>query len=139
MRGGAHDLMAVAELDPSGIPLPEAELQTRFEALQRKRPQWELIESFNDEPHAIVVVPSLGGVDLPLDATKRKRTRSDARRRLYLVSPRDGGPPPLSAKLLERPRLMDEIRSRGCCSPRSAPACAVFQTPFAGIPNGVPN
>jgi hypothetical protein len=34
-----------------------------------------------------------------------------ARRRLHLVSPHDGGPAPLSAKLLERPRLLDEIRS----------------------------
>ena len=37
---------------------------------------------------------------------------SHARRRLHLLSPHDGGPPPLSAKLLERPRLIDEIRSR---------------------------
>ena len=36
---------------------------------------------------------------------------SHARARLYLVSPHDGGPAPLSAKLLERPRLLDEIRS----------------------------
>ena len=36
---------------------------------------------------------------------------SHARRRLHLVSPHDGGPAPLSAKLLERPRLVDEIRS----------------------------
>lgn len=34
-----------------------------------------------------------------------------ARRRLHLVSPHDGGPAPLSAKLLERPRLLDAIRS----------------------------
>jgi hypothetical protein len=37
---------------------------------------------------------------------------SQARRRLHLLSPHDGGPAPLSAKLLERPRLIDEIRSR---------------------------
>ena len=36
---------------------------------------------------------------------------SHARRRLHLVSPHDGGPAPLSAKLLERPRLLEEIRS----------------------------
>ena len=116
-------------------------------------PQWELIEGFTDEPYGIVVVPSLSGIDLPLDAAKRQayeerylfllfllrqpRTRlvyvtsepiqpsvidyylgllpgvvaSHARRRLHLVSPHDSGPPPLSAKLLERPRLLDEIRS----------------------------
>ncbi len=35
---------------------------------------------------------------------------SHARRRLHLVSPHDGGPQPLSAKLLERPRLLEQIR-----------------------------
>lgn len=34
-----------------------------------------------------------------------------ARRRLFLVSPLDGSPGPLSRKLLERPRLIDRIRS----------------------------
>jgi hypothetical protein len=143
-----------ADLDRRGIPLPEAELQARFEALQTKLlPQWELIETFTEEPYVMVVVPSLGSIDLPLDSTKRQayeerylfllfllrqpRARmiyvtsepiqpsfidyylgllpgvvpSHARRRLHLVSPHDGGPAPLSAKLLERPRLLDEIRS----------------------------
>jgi Pre ATP-grasp domain len=36
---------------------------------------------------------------------------SHARKRLHLVSPHDGGPAPLSAKLLQRPRLIEEIRS----------------------------
>jgi hypothetical protein len=146
--------VATAELDGPRIPLPEAELQARFEALQRKLiPQWELIKAFGDEPRGIVVVPSLSGVDLPLDSAKRQAyeerflfllfllrqplanlvyvtsqpiqpnvldyylgllpgvVASHARRRLHLVSPHDGGPPPLSAKLLERPRLLDEIRS----------------------------
>ena len=35
-------------------------------------PQWELIEAFTDEPYTMVVVPSLSGVDLPLDSTKRQ-------------------------------------------------------------------
>ena len=151
---GASDPVATADVDRTAIPLPEAELRARFEALQRKLiPQWELIERFTDEPYGIVVVPSLSGVDLPLDSTKRQAyeerylfllfllrqpraklvyvtsqpiqpsvidyylgllpgvVASHARRRLYLVSPHDGGPPPLSAKLLERPRLLDEIRS----------------------------
>ncbi len=34
-----------------------------------------------------------------------------ARKRLFLVSPLDGSPGPLSRKLLERPRLIDQIRS----------------------------
>ncbi len=62
-----------ADLDRLGIPLPEEELQERFETLQRKLvPQWELIEGFTDEPYGIVVVPSLSGIDLPLDAAKRQ-------------------------------------------------------------------
>jgi hypothetical protein len=146
--------LVTADLDRLMIPLPEAELQERFEALQRKLvPQWALIEGFTAEPYGIVVVPSLSGIDLPLDAAKRQAyeerylfllfllrqpsaqvvyvtsepiqpnvidyylgllpgvVASHARRRLHLVSPHDGGPPPLSAKLLERPRLLAEIRA----------------------------
>ena len=36
---------------------------------------------------------------------------SHARQRLFLVSPLDGSPRPLSEKLLERPRLLERIRS----------------------------
>jgi hypothetical protein len=36
---------------------------------------------------------------------------SNARKRLFLVSPLDGSPRPLSRKLLDRPRLMSHIRS----------------------------
>ena len=150
----AHDPVATSAFEALQIPLPEEELQERFETLQRKLvSQWELIDGFTDEPYGIVVVPSLSGIDLPLDAAKRQayeerylfllfllrqpRARlvyvtsepiqpsvidyylgllpgvvaSHARRRLHLVSPHDSGPPPLSAKLLERPRLLDEIRS----------------------------
>ena len=35
---------------------------------------------------------------------------SNARRRLFLVSPYDGSPQPLSEKLLERPKLLQQIR-----------------------------
>jgi hypothetical protein len=43
--------LPTADLDRLVIPLPEAELQARFEALQRKLvPQWALIEGFTDEP-----------------------------------------------------------------------------------------
>jgi hypothetical protein len=152
---GAPDAVATAELERLRLPLPEEELQARFEDLQRKLvPQWEVIEEeFSDEPYGVVVVPSLTGIDLPLDSTKRQAyeerylfllfllrqpratlvyvtsepiqpsvidyylgllpgvVAGHARRRLHLVAPHDGGPPPLSAKLLERPRLLDEIRS----------------------------
>jgi hypothetical protein len=152
---GAQDPVATADLDHVRIPLPEEELQAQFEALQRKLvPQWRVIEEeFTDEPYGVVVVPSLSGIDLPLDSTKRQAyeerylfllfllrqpratlvyvtsepiqpsvidyylgllpgiVTGQARRRLHFVSPHDGGPPPLSAKLLERPRLLDEIRA----------------------------
>jgi hypothetical protein len=154
VHASAPATAATAGLDRLRIPLPEAELQARFEALQRKLiPQWELIEAFTDEPYTMVVVPSLSGVDLPLDSTKRQAyeerylfllfllrqpraqviyvsseaiqpnlidyyvgllpgvVASHARARLHFLSPHDGGPEPLSAKLLERPRLLDEIRS----------------------------
>src|SRR5215467_4997411 len=154
MSVGAPESVATADVDRHGMPLPEPELQARFDALQRKlASQWELIEEFTDEPYGIVVVPSLSGVDLPLDSTKRQAYEerylfllfllqqrgaelvyvtsepiepnvvdyylgllpggptSDARKRLHLVSPNDGGSAPLSAKLLERPRLLDRIRS----------------------------
>ena len=68
-----HDAVATSEFDALQIPLPEEELQERFETLQRKLvSQWELIEGFTDEPYGIVVVPSLSGIDLPLDAAKRQ-------------------------------------------------------------------
>jgi hypothetical protein len=139
----------ISEAQPS-----DDELQERFEALQRKlTSQWELIEEFTNEPYTMVVVPSLSGVDLPLDSTKRQAYEErylfllfllrqpaaevvyvtsepvqpnvvdyylgllpeldarEARLRLHVVSPHDGSAAPLSAKLLERPRLLDRIRS----------------------------
>jgi PGM1 C-terminal domain/Pre ATP-grasp domain len=151
----ASESVTTAELERLRLPFPEEELQTRFEDLQRKLvPQWRLIEEeLTDEPYGIVVVPSLSGIDLPLDSSKRQAyeerylfllfllrqpratlvyvtsepiqpsvidyylgllpgvVAAHARRRLHLVTPHDGGPLPLSAKLLERPRLLDAIRS----------------------------
>ena len=154
MHAGVGDPVTTRDPDSFAPQLSEAQLQARFETLQRKlASQWELIEEFTDEPYGIVVVPSLSGVDLPLDSTKRQAYEerylfllfllqqrgaelvyvtsepiepnvvdyylgllpggptSDARKRLHLVSPNDGGSAPLSAKLLERPRLLDRIRS----------------------------
>ena len=69
----AHEVVATSEFDALQLPLPEDVLQERFETLQRKLlSQWELIEGFTDEPYGIVVVPSLSGIDLPLDAAKRQ-------------------------------------------------------------------
>ena len=69
----AHDVVANSEFDALQLPLPENVLQERFETLQHKLlSQWQLIEGFTDEPYGIVVVPSLSGIDLPLDATKRQ-------------------------------------------------------------------
>src|SRR5215831_11035880 len=150
MDTGVGDPVTTRDPDSFAPQLSEAQLQARFETLQRKlASQWELIEEFTDEPYGIVVVPSLSGVDLPLDSTKRQAYEerylfllfllqqrgaelvyvtsepiepnvvdyylgllpggptSDARKRLHLVSPNDGGSAPLSAKLLERPRLLD--------------------------------
>jgi len=133
--------------------LAEPEADAAFEALQRKLvPLWHSIESINQEPQTIVVVPSLN-VDSVIEGVKlqayeerylflllllrQPRARliyvtgqrihpdvvdyylgllpgviaSHARRRLFLVSPLDGSPRPLSRKLLERPRLLAHIRS----------------------------
>jgi hypothetical protein len=51
---------------------PEADLQARFEDLQRHLvDQWRLIERFGAEQRVIVVVPSLS-IDLPLDSTRQQ-------------------------------------------------------------------
>jgi PGM1 C-terminal domain len=154
VHAGTAQPVAIAGPDRLGIGLPESELQTRFEALQRRLvAQWARIEAFTDEPTGIVVVPSISDIDLELDSNERQAyeerflfllfllrqpraelvyvtsqpiqpsvidyylgllpgiVASHARRRLHLVSPHDGSPSPLSAKLIERPRLLDEIRS----------------------------
>src|SRR5205814_5514359 len=79
-RGGPRPLeaakiaaMAATDETVPAIDLPEDELQARFDALQRKLvPQWNLIQKFTAEPRAVVVVPSLSGVDLPLDSTRQR-------------------------------------------------------------------
>jgi hypothetical protein len=132
---------------------PEAELQARFEQLQRKLvPLWQTISSFTNHPQTIVVVPSISldvivhGAELQayeerslflLLLLRQPRARmiyvtsqpiaphvidyylgllpgiiiSHARARLHLVSPNDGDTIPLTVKLLQRPRLLEQIRS----------------------------
>src|SRR5215471_12777918 len=162
LAGGGHwpapapsceDPRPMTATDTAALPsidLPADELQARFDALQRRLvPQWKLIEAFTDEPRAVVVVPSVSGVDLPLDSTRQRAyeerflfllfllrqprselvyvtsepvaphlieyylgllpgvVASHARTRLHLVTTNDGGVHPLSAKLLDRPRLLD--------------------------------
>lgn len=54
------------------IPLPEEELQERFDQLQLKLvPLWESIESLNQSEQTIVVIPSLS-VDLPLQGSRQQ-------------------------------------------------------------------
>jgi PGM1 C-terminal domain len=131
----------------------DADVQARFDALQRKLvPLWTSIQSFNQDPQTIVVVPSLS-VDASVHGVlqqayeerflflllllRQPRARliyvtsqtihpdvvdyylgllpgviaSHARRRLFLVSPLDGSPRPLTQKLLARPRLIAQMRA----------------------------
>src|SRR5438105_10984826 len=132
---------------------PGAELEAQFDQLQRKLvPLWKSIQSFNQDPQTIVVVPSMSieltGAGAVVQAYEERylflllllrqpRARliyvtsqtilpsiidyyldllpgvipSHAHQRLFLLSPLDGSVRPLSEKLLERPRLIDRIRS----------------------------
>ena len=128
---GAPATAATADLDRLRIPLPEAELQARFEALQRKLiPQWELIEAFTDEPYTMVVVPSLSGVDLPLDSTKRQAyeerylfllflLRQPRAKVIYVTSEGDSADP---HRLLRRPTSGRRRQSRPGAAPLLEPA-----------------
>jgi hypothetical protein len=137
--------------------MPETKLATesqdQFDQLQKKLvPLWKSIQSFNQDPQTIVVVPSmsidLAGAGAVVQAYEERylflllllrqpRARliyvtsqtilpsiidyyldllpgvipSHARQRLFLLAPLDGSVRPLSEKLLERPRLIERIRS----------------------------
>jgi hypothetical protein len=135
----------------TSIPgVSEAEIAQKFEELQRKLvPLWHSIQSFNQDPQTIVVVPSLGTIKgVKQDAYEERflflllllrqpNARviyvtsqavppgivdyylgllpgvigSHARRRLFLISPLDGSAKPLTQKLLDRPRLIRQIKS----------------------------
>lgn len=127
-----------------------AEATAAFDALQQKLvPLWHSIQSFNQDPQTIVVVPSLPMATIVKQDAYEERflflllllrqpnarliyvtstaippgivdyylgllpgvIGSHARRRLFLVSPLDGSSKPLTQKLLERPRLLRQIRS----------------------------
>jgi hypothetical protein len=132
---------------------PGGELEAQFDQLQRKLvPLWKSIQSFNQDPQTIVVVPSMSidaiGAGAVMQAYEERflflllllrqpRARliyvtsqtilpsiidyyldllpgvipSHARQRLFLLSPLDASVRPLSEKLLERPRLIERIRS----------------------------
>src|SRR5437588_3277980 len=137
------------------MPEPKlaTESQDQFDQLQKKLvPLWKSIQSFNQDPQTIVVVPSMS-VDLTgagavvqayeerylflLLLLRQPRARliyvtsqtilpsiihyyldllpgvipSHARQRLFLLAPLDASVRPLSEKLLERPRLIERIRS----------------------------
>jgi len=129
------------------------DIHARFDALQaRLVPLWSSIQSFNQDPQTIVVIPSMN-VDFGLKGVRQQaleerflflllllrqpRARliyvtsqaihpdvvdyyldllpgvfaGHARKRLFLVSPLDGCGDPLSKKLLDRPRLIEHIKS----------------------------
>jgi len=129
------------------------ESQDQFDRLQKKLvPLWKSIERCKQDPHTIVVVPSMSIDAISAGAVmqayeerflflllllRQPRARliyvtseailpsiidyyldllpgvipSHARPRLFLPSPLDGSVCPLSQKLLERPRLIERIRS----------------------------
>jgi hypothetical protein len=137
------------------MPEPKlaTESQDQFDHLQKKLvPLWKSIQSFNQDPQTIVVVPSMSidaiGASAVMQAYEERflflllllrqpRARliyvtsqtilpsiidyyldllpgvipSHARQRLFLLSPLDASVRPLSEKLLERPRLIERIRS----------------------------
>ena len=146
-------------LDPivasTGVTSP-SHAQERFELLQEKLvPLWHSIQSLNQDPQTIVVVPSITLDSLKSESSGRSSQAyeerflflllllrqpharliyvtsepilpsvidyylnlmpgvipSHARPRLFTVAVHDAGPGPLSEKLLERPALMEHIRS----------------------------
>jgi len=141
------------DIDIPAIDLPEPEIQTRFDQLQKKLISlWKSIDHLNQDEQTIVVIPSLT-VDFPIYGSllrayeerflflllllRQPRAQliyvtsqvilpsivdyylgllpgviaSHARQRLLLVSPQDGASQPLSVKLLQRPKLIEKIRS----------------------------
>jgi hypothetical protein len=86
----------------SGAQVQAYEERFLFLLLLLRQPRAEMVYVTSQHIH-----PSI--IDYYLDLLPGV-IASHARRRLYLVSPEDSSAAPLSAKLLERPRLLDRIR-----------------------------
>ncbi len=86
----------------SGAQMQAYEERFLFLLLLLRQPRAEMIYVTSQPIH-----PSI--IDYYLDLLPGVIS-SHARRRLHLVTPEDSTPKPLSAKLLERPRLLDQIR-----------------------------
>jgi hypothetical protein len=87
----------------SGAQMQAYEERFLFLLLLLRQPRAELIYVTSQPIH-----PSI--VDYYLDLLPGV-IASHARRRLFLVAPEDSSPRPLTVKLLERPRLLERIRS----------------------------
>jgi hypothetical protein len=87
----------------SGAEMQAYEERFLFLLLLLRQPRAELVYVTSQPIHPSVI-------DYYLDLLPGVIS-SHARRRLFLVSPEDSSPRPLSVKLLERPRLLDRIRS----------------------------
>ena len=87
----------------SGAQMQAYEERFLFLLLLLRQPRAELIYVTSQPIHPSVV-------DYYLDLLPGVIS-SHARRRLFLVAPEDSSPRPLSVKLLERPRLLERIRS----------------------------
>jgi hypothetical protein len=88
----------------SGAEMQAYEERFLFLLLLLRQPRAELIYVTSEPIHPSIIdyyLELLPGV-----------ISSHARRRLHLISPEDSSSRPLSAKLLERPRLIEEIRGR---------------------------
>jgi len=86
----------------SGAQMQAYEERFLFLLLLLRQPRAEMIYVTSQPIH-----PSI--IDYYLDLLPGVIS-SHARRRLHLLTPEDATPKPLSAKLLERPRLLDQIR-----------------------------
>ncbi len=95
--------MSLDALDEQGIALQAYEERYLFLLFLLRQPRARMIYVTSQE-----ISPSI--IDYYL-ALLPGVIPSHARKRLFLVSPLDGSPAPLSQKLLARPRLIDHIRS----------------------------
>jgi len=91
------------DIDVPGLVLQSYEERFLFLLLLLRKPRMRIVYVTSQPIHPSVVdyyLSLLPGVAV-----------SHARKRLFEVTPLDGSPRPLSAKLLERPRVLERIRS----------------------------